>query len=77
MKAYEALPTSVCLFQMLIRLLQLKHMGDGDRIFAAVSPLFIETLKNSEVCREDCFHLGLLPPGICGLASKRAAVVSV
>lgn len=49
MKAYEALPTSVCLFQMLIRLLQLKHMGDADRIFAAVSPVFTEALKNSEV----------------------------
>ncbi|PHJ21154.1 prpf39 related [Cystoisospora suis] len=49
MKAYEALPTSVCLFQMLVRLLQLKHMGDGDRIFAAVSPVFAEALKNAEM----------------------------
>ncbi|CBZ55927.1 PRPF39 protein, related [Neospora caninum Liverpool] len=48
-KALAALPKSVCLLQLLIRFLQIKHKGDPERMFSSASPYFAEALKNAEM----------------------------
>ncbi|KEP65525.1 UNVERIFIED_CONTAM: hypothetical protein HHA_246760 [Hammondia hammondi] len=48
-KALTALPKSVCLLQLFIRFLQIKHKGDPEKMFSSASPYFAEALKNAEM----------------------------
>ncbi|KYK68326.1 PRPF39, related protein [Toxoplasma gondii TgCatPRC2] len=48
-KALTALPKSVCLLQLFIRFLQIKHKGDPEKMFSSASPYFTEALKNAEM----------------------------